>query len=86
MTNIGSFGNIAGTPIINQPEVAILAVGIIRKMPAVVETPEGDAIGIRQMLMLSLSYDHRVVDGVLGGSFLKRIADHLQNFDNKRII
>ena len=86
VTNIGSFGNIAGTPIINQPEVAILAAGVIRKMPAVVETPRGDAIGIRQMLILSLAYDHRVVDGVLGGSFLKRIADHLQNFDSKRII
>ena len=86
ITNLGNFGNIAGTPIINQPEVAILAVGAIRKMPAVVETPEGDAIGIRQMMILSLAYDHRVVDGALGGSFLQRIGQYLQNFDSKRNI
>ena len=66
--------------------VIILAVGAVRKMPAVVETPEGDAIGIRQMMMLSLAYDHRIVDGALGGSFLKSIGDYMQNFDNKRII
>ena len=86
VTNIGSFGNIAGTPIINQPESAILAVGSIRKVPAVVETPEGDAIGIRQMVILSLSYDHRIVDGALGGSFLKHIGDLLRDFDSERRI
>jgi len=81
ITNIGSFGNIAGTPIINQPNVAILAVGVIQKKPAVVETPEGDAIAIRRKMMLSLAYDHRVVDGALGGMFLKRVADYLENFE-----
>lgn len=84
ITNVGSFGNLAGTPIINQPNVAILAVGAIVKKPAVIETPEGDTIGIRQIMMLSLAYDHRVVDGALGGMFLKRIADYLQDFDTKR--
>ncbi len=73
ITNVGSFGNVMGTPIINQPQVAILAVGAIKKKPAVVETPEGDAIAIRHMMFLSLSYDHRVVDGALGGSFIKRV-------------
>jgi 2-oxoglutarate dehydrogenase E2 component (dihydrolipoamide succinyltransferase) len=86
VTNMGQFNNIAGTPIINQPEVAILAVGSIVKKPAIVETPEGDAIGIRHMLILTLSYDHRVVDGALGGSFLKAIGDHLQSFDPDRKI
>ncbi len=86
VTNMGQFGNIAGTPIINQPQVAILAVGAIVKKPAVVETPEGDAIGIRHMLILSLAYDHRVVDGALGGTFLKSIGDYLQGFDSERII
>jgi 2-oxoglutarate dehydrogenase E2 component (dihydrolipoamide succinyltransferase) len=86
ISNIGGFGNIAGTPIINQPEVAILAVGAVRKIPAVVETPEGEGIGIRRMLILSLAYDHRVVDGALGGNFLKSIGDFLQNFDSERII
>jgi len=86
ITNLGQFGNISGTPIINQPEVAILAVGAIMKKPAVVETPDGDAIGIRNIVILSLSYDHRVVDGALGGSFLKRIGDHLENADIKRKI
>jgi len=86
ITNLGQFGNISGTPIINQPEVAILAVGAIRKKPAVVETPDGDAIGIRNIVILSLSYDHRVVDGTLGGSFLKRIGDHLENADIDRKI
>jgi 2-oxoglutarate dehydrogenase E2 component (dihydrolipoamide succinyltransferase) len=84
ITNVGTFGNVMGTPIINQPQVAILAVGAIRKKPAVIETPEGDTIGIRQMMFLSLSYDHRVVDGSLGGSFLRRIADYLERFDPKR--
>lgn len=86
ITNVGSFGNLAGTPIINQPNVAILAVGAIVKKPAVIETPEGDTIGIRQIMMLSLAYDHRVVDGALGGMFLKRIADYLEDFDTKRTV
>src|SRR6185295_8339771 len=77
VTNVGTFGNVMGTPIINQPQVAILALGAIRKKPVVIETSEGDTIGIRQMMFLSLSYDHRVVDGSLGGSFLRRIADYL---------
>lgn len=86
VTNVGSFGNVMGTPIINQPQVAILAVGAIRKKPAVIETPQGDAIAIRHMMFLSLSYDHRVVDGSLGGSFLRRIADYLEQFDESRDI
>ena len=81
LTNVGSFGNVMGTPIINQPQVAILAVGAIKKKPAVIETPQGDMIGIRQMMFLSLSYDHRVVDGALGGSFLRKVADYLEQFD-----
>ena len=84
ITNVGTFGNVMGTPIINQPQVAILAVGAIRKKPAVIETPEGDTIGIRHMMFLSLSYDHRVVDGSLGGSFLRRVADYLEQFDINR--
>ena len=84
ITNVGTFGNVMGTPIINQPQVAILALGAIRKKPVVIETPEGDTIGIRQMMFLSLSYDHRVVDGSLGGSFLRRIADYLEQFDASR--
>jgi 2-oxoglutarate dehydrogenase E2 component (dihydrolipoamide succinyltransferase) len=75
-----------GTPIINQPQVAILAVGAIKKKPAVIETPEGDVIAIRHMMFMSLSYDHRVVDGALGGSFLSRIAYYLENWDNDRKI
>jgi len=86
MTNVGSFGNVMGTPIINQPQVAILAIGAIRKKPAVIETPQGDAIAIRHMMFLSLSYDHRVVDGSLGGSFVKRIADYLEQFDSSQKI
>ncbi len=86
ITNVGTFGNVMGTPIINQPQVAILALGAIRKKPVVIETPEGDTIGIRQMMFLSLSYDHRVVDGSLGGSFLRRIADYLEQFDASRQI
>jgi 2-oxoglutarate dehydrogenase E2 component (dihydrolipoamide succinyltransferase) len=82
MTNVGSFGNVMGTPIINQPQVAIMAVGAIRKMPAVIETSEGDFIGIRHKMFLSHSYDHRVVDGALGGQFVRRVADYLENFDN----
>jgi len=84
ITNIGTFGNIMGTPIINQPQVAILAVGAIKKKPAVIETAEGDVIAIRHMMFLSLAYDHRVVDGSLGGSFLRRIADYLENWDTDR--
>lgn len=83
-TNIGAFGNIMGTPIINQPQVAILAVGTITKKPAVIETEEGDYIGIRHMMYLSMSYDHRVVDGALGGTFLKRVADYLEKWDVNR--
>ena len=81
LTNVGSFGNVMGTPIINQPQVAIMAVGSIKKKPAVIETPQGDMIGIRHMMFLSLSYDHRVVDGALGGSFLRKVADYLEQFD-----
>ena len=84
LTNVGTFGNVMGTPIINQPQVAILAVGAIRKKPAVLETEFGDVIAVRQMMFLSLSYDHRVVDGMLGGSFLRRVADYLEKFDANR--
>ncbi|MCB9280753.1 MAG: 2-oxo acid dehydrogenase subunit E2 [Lewinellaceae bacterium] len=84
LTNVGTFGNVMGTPIINQPQVAILATGAIRKKPAVVETEYGDLIAVRQMMFLSLSYDHRVVDGFLGGSFLRRVADYLEGFDAGR--
>ena len=86
LSNVGSFGNVMGTPIINQPQVAILAVGAIKKKPAVLETPQGDVIAIRHMMFLSLSYDHRVVDGSLGGSFVRRVADYLEQFDTNRII
>ncbi|MDB4922451.1 dihydrolipoamide acetyltransferase family protein [Mucilaginibacter sp.] len=86
ITNVGSFGNVMGTPIINQPQVAILAVGAIKKKPAVIETLEGDMIGIRHMMFLSLSYDHRVVDGALGGSFVRRVADYLENWETDRDI
>lgn len=86
LTNVGTFGNVMGTPIINQPQVAILATGAIRKKPAVVETEYGDLIAVRQMMFLSLSYDHRVVDGYLGGSFLRRVADYLEDFDPDRKI
>jgi 2-oxoglutarate dehydrogenase E2 component (dihydrolipoamide succinyltransferase) len=84
ITNVGSFGNVMGTPIINQPQVAILAVGAIKKKPAVIETLQGDMIGIRHMMFLSLSYDHRVVDGALGGSFVRRVADYLENWETDR--
>ncbi|MBK3517710.1 dihydrolipoamide acetyltransferase family protein [Carboxylicivirga marina] len=86
ITNFGSFKNIIGTPIINQPQVAILATGSIEKKPAVIETPTGDVIGIRHKMFLSLSYDHRIVDGALGGAFLRRIGDYLEEFDiNKEL-
>ena len=84
LTNVGSFGNVMGTPIINQPQVAILAVGAIKKKPAVLETESGDVIAIRHMMFLSLSYDHRVVDGALGGSFVRKVADYLENWDINR--
>jgi 2-oxoglutarate dehydrogenase E2 component (dihydrolipoamide succinyltransferase) len=86
LTNVGSFGNVMGTPIINQPQVAILAVGAIRKKPAVIETPQGDAIAVRHMMFLSHSYDHRIVDGALGGRFVRRVADYLEDWDINREI
>ncbi len=84
VTNVGTFGSVFGTPIINQPQVGILALGAIRKVPAVIETPEGDFIGIRKKMFLSHSYDHRVVDGALGGSFVKRVAEYMEAFDVNR--
>jgi len=81
VTNVGSFGSIMGTPIINQPQVGILALGSIRKMPAVIETSEGDFIGIRHKMIISHSYDHRVVNGALGSMFAKRIAEYLEAWD-----
>ncbi|MCS6973718.1 MAG: 2-oxo acid dehydrogenase subunit E2 [Cyclobacteriaceae bacterium] len=84
VSNVGSFGNVMGTPIIMQPQVAILAIGAIQKKPAVIETPYGDAIAIRHKMFLSHSYDHRVIDGALGGSFVRRVADYLEQFDVDR--
>ena len=86
VTNVGGFGSIMGTPIINQPQVGILALGAIRKIPAVIETNEGDYIGIRQKMFLSHSYDHRVVNGALGGQFLKTVKDLLEAWDENRSI
>ena len=86
VTNVGSFGSLMGTPIINQPQVAILAIGAIKKKPVVIETEQGDFIGIRHMMFLSLSYDHRIIDGALGGMFLQKIQEYLENFDNSTII
>lgn len=86
VTNVGTFGSIMGTPIINQPQVGILALGAIRKVPAVVETPEGDFIGIRYRMFMSHSYDHRVVNGALGGQFVKAVKDYLEAWDSKREI
>ncbi|MCP9755014.1 2-oxo acid dehydrogenase subunit E2 [Lacihabitans sp. CCS-44] len=86
ITNIGTFGNLSGTPIIMQPQVAIMAFGVIRKLPSVIETPEGDLIGIRQKMVISHSFDHRVVDGSLGGLFLKEVSDFFENFDTKRVL
>ncbi|NQU34913.1 MAG: 2-oxo acid dehydrogenase subunit E2, partial [Bacteroidetes bacterium] len=80
ITNFGSFDSLTGTPIINQPQVAILGIGAIRKQPAVIETPQGDFIGIRHIMILSLAYDHRIVDGALGGMYLKRLKELLENF------
>ncbi|UTW65291.1 2-oxo acid dehydrogenase subunit E2 [bacterium SCSIO 12643] len=84
VTNVGTFGNVMGTPVINQPQVAIMAVGAIRKMPSVIETPDGDFIGIRHKMFLSHAYDHRVIDGALGGMFVRRVADYLESFDPNR--
>jgi 2-oxoglutarate dehydrogenase E2 component (dihydrolipoamide succinyltransferase) len=86
LTNVGTFGNVMGTPIINQPQAAIMAVGAIRKKPAVIETPQGDFIGIRHMMFLSHAYDHRIIDGALGGSFVQRVANILEQFDVNREI
>ena len=86
ITNVGTFGNVLGTPIINQPQVAIMAMGAIRKMPAVLETEQGDVIAIRHKMYLSHSYDHRVVDGALGGMFVKRVAEYLEAWDSNREI
>lgn len=86
LTNVGTFGNVMGTPIINQPQVAVMAVGAIKKKPAVIETEYGDVIAIRHMMFLSLSYDHRVVDGALGGSFVRKVADYLEAWDINRVI
>lgn len=86
VSNVGTFGNVMGTPVILQPQVAILATGAIKKKPVVIETPEGDTIGIRHMMFLSHSYDHRIVDGALGGSFVRKVADYLEQFDVNRDI
>jgi 2-oxoglutarate dehydrogenase E2 component (dihydrolipoamide succinyltransferase) len=86
LTNVGGFGNVMGTPIISQPQVAIMATGTIKKKPAVLETEMGDVIAIRHIMFLSLSYDHRVVDGSLGGSFLRRVADYMEQWDVNREI
>jgi 2-oxoglutarate dehydrogenase E2 component (dihydrolipoamide succinyltransferase) len=86
VTNVGTFGSVMGTPIINQPQVGILALGAIRKVPAVIETPQGDFIGIRHKMFLSHSYDHRVVNGALGGQFIQRMKEYLESFDTNRSI
>jgi 2-oxoglutarate dehydrogenase E2 component (dihydrolipoamide succinyltransferase) len=86
ITNFGQFGNISGDPIINQPQVAILGIGTIKKKPVVIETPEGDVIGIRNIMILSLAFDHRIVDGALGGMYLQRVAKYLEGFDMNRTI
>lgn len=86
LTNVGTFGSLMGTPIINQPQVAILAVGVIKKRPVVIETPHGDSIAIRHMMYLSMSYDHRIVDGSLGATFLTAVAKELENFNAERDI
>jgi 2-oxoglutarate dehydrogenase E2 component (dihydrolipoamide succinyltransferase) len=86
LTNVGTFGNVMGTPIINQPQVAIMATGAIKKKPAVLETEHGDVIAIRQMMFLSMSYDHRVVDGMLGGTFIRKVADFLEAFDVNTVV
>jgi 2-oxoglutarate dehydrogenase E2 component (dihydrolipoamide succinyltransferase) len=84
LSNVGTFGNVMGTPIINLPQVAVLATGVVKKKPVVIETEQGDSIAIRHMMFLSLSYDHRIIDGALGGSFLRKIADYMEAFDPNR--
>lgn len=86
ISNFGTFRNVMGTPIINQPQVAILAIGTVEKKPAVIETPTGDVIGIRHKMFLSLTYDHRIIDGAYGGAFLRKLADYLENFDSNKVI
>jgi len=86
ISNFGTFGNVMGTPIINQPQVAVLAIGTIEKKPAVIETPAGDLIGIRHKMFLSLTYDHRIIDGAYGGAFLRKLADFIEDFDSNRTI
>ncbi|MEI8054047.1 MAG: dihydrolipoamide acetyltransferase family protein [Bacteroidota bacterium] len=86
LTNVGTFGSIMGTPIINQPQVAIMAVGAIKKRPMVIETPQGDTIGIRHMMYISLSYDHRIIDGAMGSTFLNAVSKELENFDLNRVV
>jgi 2-oxoglutarate dehydrogenase E2 component (dihydrolipoamide succinyltransferase) len=86
LTNLGSFGTLMGTPIINQPQAAIVAVGSITKRPVVIETPEGDTIGIRQMMFLSVTFDHRMVDGAMAGEFLNKMVGHLEKFDTNQTV
>lgn len=86
ISNFGTFRNVMGTPVINQPQVAILAIGTVEKKPAVIETPTGDVIGIRHKMFLSLTYDHRIIDGAYGGAFLRNLADYLESFDGNRVI
>jgi 2-oxoglutarate dehydrogenase E2 component (dihydrolipoamide succinyltransferase) len=86
VTNVGNFGSIMGTPIINQPQVGIIAIGVIRKTPSVIETNNGDFIGIRKKLILSHTYDHRIINGSIGGSFVKRVAEYLEDWDMNQII
>jgi 2-oxoglutarate dehydrogenase E2 component (dihydrolipoamide succinyltransferase) len=86
LTNVGTFGSIMGTPIINQPQVAIMAVGAIKKRPMVIETPQGDAIAVRHMMYISLSYDHRIIDGAMGSTFLNSVSKELEGFDLNRSI
>jgi 2-oxoglutarate dehydrogenase E2 component (dihydrolipoamide succinyltransferase) len=86
VSNFGTFRNIMGTPIINQPQVAVLGIGVVEKRPAVVETPEGDMIAIRHKMYLSLTYDHRIIDGALGGAYLRKLADYLEAFDSKKTL
>ena len=86
VTNVGNFGSIMGTPIINQPQVGIIAIGVIRKTPSVIETNNGDFIGIRKKLILSHTYDHRIINGSIGGSFVKRVAEYLEEWDMNQII
>jgi len=86
ITNVGNFGSLMGTPIINQPQVGIVAIGVIRKVPSVIETPKGDFIGIRRKVMLSHTYDHRIINGAMGGNFVKKMADHLDQWDKNLII